>query len=139
MGLVAFSVTPVGTSRRKETAMMPPRQLDRFERAVWDSDYSIAILGNRDQDIGFVQVPLPHAAHEVTTIRDRGFFFCGVIAVTNGWPRAEWAWPLDPDVAAALVRSVVYHVQAEKTKPPKIDGAGGVDWLTRLYALQDPR
>jgi hypothetical protein len=109
---------------------------DRFGQIAFESQIAAAILGNATTR-EFVLIdpsgPIPDSLH------NRGLGFIGVTGIVNGVPRTAFALELDDAALDAVAHAWVRYLAARimpYMQPPADDP---VQFLKRLYALEDPR
>lgn len=104
--------------------------MDKFEQIAATAQHTVGIVGNKATK-DYVFLPLAESLTEETmrTGQSRGWEFLGVAGIVNGVLKVALEEPLDEAATAALALAFFHST-------PKDDS---VDWLERLYRLEDPR
>jgi hypothetical protein len=110
--------------------------MDAHETLVFDSEISVAVLGRGAE---FVLIRLNGEIDDATTVRaiERGFRYCGCLGVKDGVPGVR----CEPDADALFTMcfaGLEFAVMVAERLKQKAKGEG-VEWLTALFALEDPR
>ncbi len=110
--------------------------MDESEQVVFDSEFSCGVLGRAGE---FVLVPLNEGPVEdaMAAARERGFAYCGILAVLDGQAGAKCA-PNPDAVFTMLMAALSFARLAADRLRPKSEG-DGVEWLTALLSLPDTR
>ncbi|SRR5258708_146353 len=112
-------------------------KLDRFERVVFDSQYSVCILGN-GKDFELID-PCPLSEERTRELSARHMAFLGVIGLQDGVPRVALACPLDDLTISALSAVFVHRIESGIVALEKAVMGASLAWLHRLYELPDNR
>jgi len=110
--------------------------MDAHEQLVFGGEISVAVLG-RGAD--FVLIELQGEIDEDATdaAREKGYTYCGVLGVKDGQAGAKCEPHPDCIYTMMLAGLAFAQLVADKLRAkPKGDG---VEWLTALFALEDPR
>lgn len=113
------------------------------EQIISDSQISAFILGNfTTREFVLVDTalwPVPDC------LQGRGFVFVGTTGIVNGAPRTAFAVELDDASLSAIAMAWVQYLAAriiphlQPLKPLNPPAENSVQFLERLYALEDPR
>jgi hypothetical protein len=110
--------------------------MDDHQQVAFDSEVAYAVLG-RDGEFALVQLYVAKDEAVIAQARERGYHYCGVLAVIDGIPAARYEPDLDSVLCCFLASLKFARLVCDRIKPmPKDDS---VDFLTRLYALPDTR
>jgi hypothetical protein len=109
--------------------------MDKIEKFVAESEYTVALLGN-PESTAFELVPIDTLSEsESRALSARGLGFLGVIGLVDGQFRTALEVEQSVSTSQALARAFVQHITARLSAPKRDNG----DWLERLHALPDPR
>lgn len=110
--------------------------MDDQQRLAFDGEIAYAVLG-RDGEFALVQLYVARDEAVIAEARERGYRYCGVLAVIDGIPAARYDPDLDSVLCCFLASLKFAGLVSDRIQPaPKDDS---VDFLTRLYALPDTR
>jgi hypothetical protein len=110
--------------------------MDAHQQLAFDSEFSVAVMGNAGEFI-LIQLGEPLDDNVTRKAIERGFRYCGCLGVKDGVPGVR----CEPDADAVFTMlfaglEFAVMVAARLRQKPKGDG---VEFLERLFALQDTR
>jgi len=112
-------------------------RLDEVQAAAFESEYAVAVLGNRETG-QFLLVELDKdGLTEAENLKARlgGLYFCGVRAYRHG----ECFAACEPDRDCVTVMAAAARAFAERVVDRRKAKDNGLAWLERLWSLPDDR
>ena len=112
------------------------RRLDETEQLAFDGDPAMAVMGARGE---FMLVPLDRGIEGAQAAAiERGFHYCGILALVDGRPAAKCEGDLDS--MNCMMRAALEFAArvADRMKPPKREDDFAA-FAAGLFRLEDPR